>query len=296
MTTKSIKGNEETSEMIKKRRKELGLTVEEAAHRAGVSTKSWTRYEHGEPIRSNVYSNVCDALNVTDLEGCIDADIFEAEKELERIKKSCYWSQALADKYGEMAAASFAEGSTLLKQTLDRHMAQLESMPAGTHIGEIHSVLFNSLPHQFLTRYDYEFLYILRNTLDEMEREMSQKKEFTVCTAMDVIVLNLMVQRFKKHCQTICAELVHVCKKAKIGDECLIGCKTEEERQQERELFDSEKGGDLNWAEWVYDVFPGPGMMTYFNLYCDSVTPDSPYHFAHWLEPLPVPAENSTTG
>ena len=53
MAQKSIPGNEILAKQIKSRRNELGLTIEEAASRAGVGTKTWCRYEAGEAIRSD---------------------------------------------------------------------------------------------------------------------------------------------------------------------------------------------------------------------------------------------------
>ena len=52
MAQKTIQGNEFLAKQIKLRRKELGLTIEEAASRAGVGTKTWCRYEAGESIRN----------------------------------------------------------------------------------------------------------------------------------------------------------------------------------------------------------------------------------------------------
>lgn len=47
MGQKSVKGSTELARAIKLRRNELGLTIEEAAARAGVGTKTWSRYEAG---------------------------------------------------------------------------------------------------------------------------------------------------------------------------------------------------------------------------------------------------------
>ena len=47
MAQKAIRSNPKLAEMIKKRRNELHLTIEEAAQRAGVGTKTWCRYEAG---------------------------------------------------------------------------------------------------------------------------------------------------------------------------------------------------------------------------------------------------------
>lgn len=62
MAQKSISSNLELAERIR-RRNELNLTIEEAAKRAGVGTKTWCRYEAGESIRQDKYKGVCKALN-----------------------------------------------------------------------------------------------------------------------------------------------------------------------------------------------------------------------------------------
>lgn len=49
MTQKTIQGNADLAKQIRLRRNELGLTIEEAASRAGVGTKTWCRYEAGDP-------------------------------------------------------------------------------------------------------------------------------------------------------------------------------------------------------------------------------------------------------
>ena len=63
MASKSIQGSQELAKKIRSRRNELGFTIEEAAKRAGVGTKTWCRYEAGESIREDKYRGVCKALN-----------------------------------------------------------------------------------------------------------------------------------------------------------------------------------------------------------------------------------------
>ena len=47
MGQQSIAGSEKLAEAIRRRRQELGLTIEEAARKADVGTKTWCRYEAG---------------------------------------------------------------------------------------------------------------------------------------------------------------------------------------------------------------------------------------------------------
>ena len=53
MAQQTIQGNKALAKQIKQRRIELGLTIEEAASRAEVGTKTWCRYEAGESIRKD---------------------------------------------------------------------------------------------------------------------------------------------------------------------------------------------------------------------------------------------------
>ena len=48
MANKCIQGKESLAKKFKFRRNELHLTIEEAALRAGVGSKTWSRYEAGD--------------------------------------------------------------------------------------------------------------------------------------------------------------------------------------------------------------------------------------------------------
>ncbi len=64
MPQKSIQGSKELGLKVKTRRNELGLTIEEAALRAGVGTKTWCRYEAGESIRRDKCKGICKACRI----------------------------------------------------------------------------------------------------------------------------------------------------------------------------------------------------------------------------------------
>lgn len=63
MSQRTVKGSGELGNKIRQRRNELGLTIEEAAAKAGVGVKTWCRYEAGESIRQDKYFKVCSILN-----------------------------------------------------------------------------------------------------------------------------------------------------------------------------------------------------------------------------------------
>ena len=164
MAQKTIPGNKFLAMQIKLRRNELGLTIEEAASRAGVGTKTWSRYEAGESIRRDKSKGICKALNWYSLP---DQDEENSEQiSVEEYKNHEAWSQFLNSEFGIRAAISFAAGSDILLDHIKEDMAELASMPVGTHIGQLDlSWLNGSLPEQFLMQYNYEFLYQMKSTL-----------------------------------------------------------------------------------------------------------------------------------
>lgn len=148
MTQKTIQGNADLAKQIRLRRSELGLTIEEAASRAGVGTKTWCRYEAGESIRSDKCKGVCKALNWLSLPGQEAGT--PTEFSLEEYKDHEAWSRFLEDEFGTRAALSFAIGSDLLLDHLQEDMDELAAMPAGSHIGQLEiSFIDGFLPRQF---------------------------------------------------------------------------------------------------------------------------------------------------
>ena len=158
MAQQTIQGSESLAKKLKHRRKELGLTIEEAASRAGVGTKTWSRYEAGESIRKDKCRGVCRAMNWNTLP---DTEKENIERfSIEEYKKHGAWSEFLEKAFSETAALSFAVGSDILLDHIQEDMNRLSSMPAGSHIGQIDiSWLKEDLPEQFLMKYDYEFLF-----------------------------------------------------------------------------------------------------------------------------------------
>lgn len=155
---------------IKQRRHELGLSAEEAARKAGVGTKTWFRYESGNSIRNDKIKGVCKALSWTSLPQpgveLPDCDDYAWLNSIDASHKA--WSPILAEEFGRKAAVSFAVGSDILLDYLNDDLEELGKMPAGTHIGELDSSwLADMLPLQFLTRYDFEFVYRFNTVLAE---------------------------------------------------------------------------------------------------------------------------------
>ena len=111
MARRAIQGTENLAKKIRQRRNELALTIEEAASRAGVGTKTWCRYEAGESIRSDKCKGICKALNWLSLPGCDDDT---QTPMITQYRDHDAWSKYLEDSFGVSAATSFAYGSDIL--------------------------------------------------------------------------------------------------------------------------------------------------------------------------------------
>ena len=79
------------------------------------------------------------------------------------------WSEFICNQFGEAAAISFAIGSDIVLDHIEEDLYELSKMPRGSHVGQIPaSMTKDMLPAQFLTRYDYEFLYHLKVTVEKL--------------------------------------------------------------------------------------------------------------------------------
>jgi len=69
MAPRTKSGSTELASAIRERRVALNLSIEEAAAKAGVGAKSWSRYESGGAIRHDKARGVCRALGWSKLPG-----------------------------------------------------------------------------------------------------------------------------------------------------------------------------------------------------------------------------------
>lgn len=253
MAMRSIKGNQELAKKIKARRNELGLTIEEAAIRAGVGIKTWSRYEAGESIREDKYKGVCKALNWYSFIENEDDEIKE-QSILDKYLNHEAWSEFLAKTYGRKAALSFAVGSEILLDMITDDLSDLSTEPVGTHIGELDtSYIADELPPQFLMRYDYEFLYRMRCTLIQLRMGAGYGNMLIAHSVMEELIIYLADNEGKEFMEACC------------GDE----------------LWAQEDDYDEGW---VFSLFEDMDLITM--LYSDRyVEEDSMYHFRRWSEP-----------
>ena len=254
MSPKTIKSNLELGEAIKKRRNELNLTIEEASSKAGVGTKTWSRYESGESIRKDKVNGLCKALKWKAIPGMDDVDIF-TEVDFEKYKESKTWSPYIAERFGPYAALSFVFGSDILFDHINEDINALSEMPRGSHIGEIPtSFIASSMPQQFLMRYDYEFMWGLRKILIRFRKTASHTNHIIAHSVIEELVLYLI----NEESQFLMEEMEFA--------------------------FDVDHDEDEYRADWIFDIFDDADIETF--LYSDVFTlaPDDIYHFDNWFE------------
>lgn len=248
MAQKIIQGNETLARQIKFRRNELRLTIEEAASRAGVGTKTWCRYEAGESIRMDKCKGICKALNwrVLPEENVETHDGISVQE----YKKHEAWSQFLENTFGARAAMSFAAGSDILLDHIKEDLAELASMPVGSHLGQLNvSWLCEVLPEQFMMHYDYDFLYQMKCTLQSMRLRAKHGHSMTVHSVMEELLLYL--------CDEEASALI--------------------ELSSGIDRFEDDDASE----EWVFDMLGDMDIVSflYADLYLNS---NHPYHFLHW--------------
>lgn len=250
MAQKSIQGNEILAKQIKRRRNELGLTIEEAASRAGVGTKTWSRYEAGESIRRDKCKGICKALNWQRFPNQDRTE--ESPLTVQDFRENGAWSSFLEDKLGTAAAVFFAMGSDMLLDRIKEDISELVFMPVGTHLGQLSiSFLRDDLPKQFLMHYDYEFLYRMQCALLNMRERAKLGESMLAHSVMEELLFYL--------CQECASVLIDL-----------------DVRVDGLEKY------DLSYVEeWAFDLFDDMKLIffLYSNFFLDS---DHMYHFDHW--------------
>lgn len=253
MSQKAIKGSQKLGEAIKNRRQELGLTIEDAASKAGVGTKSWCRYESGESIRSDKAKGICKALNwyAFPNEDSKDKNAFD----IEYYRNHDAWSPYICEQFGQAAAISFIIGSDIVLEHIKDDLSELSTFPRGSHIGQLPvSMLKDSLPQQFLMRYDYDYLYQLKTTVLQLIKNATNPKGFVAHSVMEELAIYLFMEEASAFMECMSAEM------ESIGIDDL---------------------DELN--DWAFDLFDDMDIVTclYSNRF---LTEDNMYHFDHWTE------------
>ena len=256
MAPRTENGSKDLGAAIRARREELGLTIEEAAQRAGISVKTWGRYEAGSSIRKDKVVGVLRTLKIKALpekENDVGDSIIE-QNPLDGIDSSHEaWSLKIAEQYGYDAASLFAIGSDIILDQLGEDLRELSSRPRGTHVGELGaSWLSDRLPQMYLTRYDYEFVYELIRAVKGMRRAAKAKQLPIVHSVMDELAIHLIIEEGEIYYELFDLSL------EKYNAECPEG-------------LAYEICGDSDFELLLYDeILP--------------IYPDDLYHFKKWNE------------
>lgn len=176
MPPRTTPGSRELGEAIRARREELNMSIEDAAQRAGVGSETWRRYEVGSNIRQDKVRSICGALRWRTLPagptGETDDNAEENHWATFDVRASDWYVEELELNYGVDAAKLFAWGSTAVLDEIQQDLDELSRKPRGTHLGELDvSWIDGDLPPQWLTRYDYAFLFRLKATVEQLRRQ-----------------------------------------------------------------------------------------------------------------------------
>ena len=195
------------------------------------------------------------------------------EIDLSEYKALKGWSAFLEDNFGTLSAILFAAGSDLLLDALEYEMHELSRMPIRSHVGQINSsVLKDNLPQQFMTRYDYDFLYKFRSELIDMRlRAMDGLSIIAHSVAQELIIY------ISNEMGKIATESDENVKKL-ITDHKLIYDKLSFEMDDED--LDEMKFYD---EDWVFTLFGDADILS--ELYSGrDVAKGNSYHIKHWFE------------
>lgn len=231
---------------IRTRRRSLNLSIDEAAAKAGVGAKTWGRYESGASLREDKVQLICKALGWQELPHDDHAPASDTRLEVETTHPA--WSRALETALGTTCALTFAAGSDILVDQISDDLNSLGTSPTGTHVGQLSpSWICDDLPPQFLTRYEYEFLYELRACVLLLRGRFSAG-HLQAHTVLEELALYLIFGH------------------AELFNDLYTN-------------FDAD-GGD--WREWVADLLSDLDIEHQLFSRHVALTPDSSYHFDHW--------------
>lgn len=172
--------------------------------------------------------------------------------DIEKYNNHEAWSTFLAEDYGVKIAASFAIGSDMLLDDINEGLNGLSLMPIGSHLGQIGDLRLRSeLPPQFLMRYDYDFLYLLKSQVLSYRKIAKYGSEISASSVLDELVLYLIMEY-----------------SVDLLEEMVFPGKVAENRYDD---FD----------EWAFDVIGDMDIETclYSDLYLNR---DHKYHFDNW--------------
>jgi transcriptional regulator with XRE-family HTH domain len=262
MPPQTSRSSSELGALIRSRRAELGLTIEEAARSAKVGSETWRRYEGGSSIRRDKLRGVLQTMRWSKLPsvgGSADADepsdAFDeqwfVDYPIEKLGDSYLGS--LAESIGDECARTFAFGIDGLLDHSREDLEELAKRPRGTHLGELGmSWLVEELPVRWVPRYDYDFVFRLRATAETIKIRLkwagADGNQQLARSVADKLVVHLIFQDGMT-----------------AADSC---------------------GSDAadDWEDWVLDLTEGDDEFLYA-LFSNTIVwgEESRYHFDNWF-------------
>lgn len=181
----------------------------------------------------------------------------------EKFQKHEAWAESICNTYGIRAAISFAVGSDIVLDYIIGALSELAYRPRGTHVGELSDefsvALASLLPKQFLMKYDYDFIYLLKTTVETLRTFAACGREIVAHTVMEELAIYMFAE-------AACAY------------------------REEQELLE-EMGADDDYSEdwnglsfdsiWAFDILGDMDIVTalYSGIYME---PGWTYHFDNW--------------
>jgi len=251
MAPRTKPGSQALGSAIQSRRLEIGLSVEGAAIKAGVESKTWSRYEAGSAIRVDKIRGVCRALGWSKLPDTDDPEADRSDRWLDEVGEDHpAWSRALEQFYGRACAVTFAVGSDLLIDSITEDLEALARQPRWTHVGQLEiSWIGDMLPPQFRTRYDYEFMYSFKWAAESLRKQFTRGK----------LEAHSVIEKLA---------LYHILRQA----EELSG------------IDETMVEAGEEWRDWAGDILGDLDIELFLFFPEYLLTPDSSYHFDRWQE------------
>lgn len=268
---------EQLKDNIRKRREELGLTVEEAAGKVGVSAEDWARWEEEGAVRMERIEALTNLLGEEVLkyyqpEFCIfDLDEFRSRP---------YWSSYLEKEHGIAVAVAFVYGYEMLHDHILDDIDSLRSLPEGSLLRDHEwSQLIDMLPDAFEDRYDMAFLLRLQSANDAFAKAAGEGKRIIAHTVLEELTLllnNLLSQ-----------VMMEIEGTAALKELFTDQMNAEEAEEKDDDYFDNWPPENyLNvsaWQDWVYNVLGDDDIGLFLYTDCMPVIPE--YHYDNWLLP-----------
>ncbi|MCC9812708.1 hypothetical protein HK195_06090, partial [Streptococcus agalactiae] len=117
------------------------------------------------------------------------------DKLFEEAKENKLWPEKIYQTMGLTPALSFIAGCEILSDDINNDLEELSKLPKESHLGQLDtSLLLSLLPQQFITKYDYEFVYKLSKVLAQYTSRNKVGSSYTAHNVIEEICLYLIAK------------------------------------------------------------------------------------------------------